>query len=283
MKIALIGSGVMGGAVLSSLVAADAVTEVAVTDVRGDVAREVAARHDGEAASVSGGADNAAAAAGADVVLLAVKPQYMADALASVRDAVGPDTLVVSIAAGLPSTFYERRLPAGVPVVRVMPNTPATIGRGVSAVSPGTHASADHVALVETLLAGTGLVVSVPEALQSAVTAISGSGPAYVFAMIDALAEAGTLLGLPRALAQQLAAHTVAGSGVYAAESGQHAAILREAVSSPGGTTLAALAELDERAVRAAYVAAARAAARRADELAREADPEGADGEGHRA
>lgn len=267
MKIALLGSGVMGSAVLSSVVAAEGVTEVAVADLRADVAREVAAAHADAPPEVTGTGSNRDAVAGSAVVILALKPQHMADALVAVAGSVGAGTLVVSIAAGLPTAWFERRLRAGTPVVRVMPNTPATIGRGVSAISPGAAATDEHLALVERLFAGTGIVVRVAEDLQSAVTALSGSGPAYVFAMIDALAEAGTALGLPRTLALRLAAHTVAGSGEYAMRSGQHPALLREAVSSPGGTTLAALSVLDDRAVRAAYVAAVRAAADRADEL----------------
>ncbi|PWD51887.1 pyrroline-5-carboxylate reductase [Serinibacter arcticus] len=269
MKIALLGSGVMGSAVLSSMVEADGVEEVVVTDVRGEVAREVAARHEANDAgvTVSGTDDNVAAVTGADVVVLAVKPQHMGTLLAQVRDAVEPSALVVSIAAGLTCAYLEAGLPDGVAVVRVMPNTPATIGRGVAALSAGTTAGPEHLDTVASLLARTGLVVRVPEHQQSVVTAISGSGPAYVFHLIDALAEAGTAGGLPRELALRLAAHTVAGSGLYAVESGQHPALLREAVSSPGGTTLAALEVLDERAVRAAYGAAARAAARRSDEL----------------
>lgn len=268
MKIALLGSGVMGSAVLSSMVAADGVSQVAVADLRGDVAREVAAAHASASPQVSGTDDPVAAVAGSAVVVLAVKPQHMAHALDQVRAVLEPSALVVSIAVGLTTAWFEKRLPVGTAVVRVMPNTPATIGQGVAAISAGSAAGDGDLDLVERLFAGTGLVVRVPESQQSAVAAISGSGPAYVFAMIDALAEAGTALGLPRALALQLASHTVSGAGQYTVASGQHPVILREGVSSPGGTTLAALAELDERAVRAAYAAAVRAATDRADELA---------------
>ncbi|PFG20536.1 pyrroline-5-carboxylate reductase [Serinibacter salmoneus] len=274
MKIALLGSGVMGSAVLSSIAAEESVTEVSVTDVRGEVARRVAgeaedrARSEGYAVSISGGTVGAAAVRDADLIVLAVKPQHMDTLLAQISPHLPGGSPVVSIAAGLPTAYFAQRLPVGTPVVRVMPNTPATIGQGVSAISAGEHATEEHLDLVEALFARTGLVVRVPESQQSVVTGVSGSGPAYVFAMIDALAEAGTAGGLPRALALQLAAHTVAGSGAYAVESGQHPALLREAVSSPGGTTLAGLGELDERAVRAAYLAAVRSAAARADELA---------------
>lgn len=273
MRVALLGSGVMGSAVLASMVAADGVSAVVVTDVRADVAEKVAAAHAGGEVDVSGTDDNVAAVTGADVVVLAVKPQHMGGLLEQIAPAVAPDAVVVSIAAGLTCAFLEAPLPDGVAVVRVMPNTPATIGQGVAALSAGSAATDAHLDLVEALLARTGLVVRVPEHQQSIVTAISGSGPAYVFHLIDALAEAGTAGGLPRDLALRLAAHTVAGSGAYAVQSGQHPALLREAVSSPGGTTLAALAVLDERAVRAAYAAAARAAAQRSDELSEQLRP----------
>ena len=274
MRVALLGSGVMGTAVLASLVAAGDLRDgaVAVLDLRLESARSAAASVAETAGErgieVEAHDDPVAAATGADVLVVAVKPQHAADLLARLGARVTHDALVVSIAAGLPTQWLAARLPEGVGVVRVMPNTPATIGQGVSAISPGAGVGQDRLDLVSRLFAGTGLVVQVPEDLQSAVTGLSGSGPAYVFAMIDALAEAGTALGLPRALALQLASHTVSGSGAYAARSGQHPALLREAVSSPGGTTLAALGVLDDRAVRAAYVAAVRAASDRADELA---------------
>lgn len=275
MKIALLGSGVMGSAVLGSVLAAEDLSpgsRVVVVDLRVETARAAAAHLADVAAErgieIEADDDAAAAAAGADVLVLAVKPQHADGLLKSLGDSVNSGALLVSIAAGLPTEWLSARLPEGMAVVRVMPNTPATIGQGVSAVSAGATASQEQVDLVTRLFAETGLVVQVPENLQSAVTGLSGSGPAYVFAAIDALAEAGTALGLPRALALQLASHTVAGSGAYAAQSGQHPALLREAVSSPGGTTLAGLGVLDDRAVRAAYVAAVRAASDRADELA---------------
>ncbi|ACQ81519.1 pyrroline-5-carboxylate reductase [Beutenbergia cavernae DSM 12333] len=270
MRIALLGAGTMGRAVLTSILATDGVgaDDVVVTTSRDASAEAVASRF-----GVAAGTDNRAAATDADVVVLGVKPQGMAALLDEIGPAIGGETLVASLAVGLATTFYEARLPAGTPVVRVMPNTPATIGQGVSALSAGAAATDAHLALLERLLAGTGLVVRVPESQQSVVAAVSGSGPAYVFHLVDALAEAGTAGGLPRATALRLAAQTVAGAGALAVSSGEHPAILREQVSSPGGTTLAALAELDDRGVRAAYAAAVRAAVRRAGELAADLDP----------
>jgi pyrroline-5-carboxylate reductase len=260
-RIALVGTGVMGGAVLAGLVT-EAGREVVVVDAAPGRAARAAEEH-----GVAHADGVAEAARGADVVLIAVKPKDVAAVLADLAPVAGPGTLVVSVAAGLPCSFYEARLPAGVPVVRVMPNTPATIGRGTSAISAGTSASEAHLATVEALLRPTGLVVRVPEKEQDAVTAISGSGPAYVFYVIDALAEAGVVLGLGRDLATTLAVETVLGAAALVRESGEHPAVLRERVSSPAGTTVAALRRLDAAAVRAAFVDAAVAARDRAVEL----------------
>jgi pyrroline-5-carboxylate reductase len=270
-RVALVGTGVMGGALLQALVAtARPGREVVVVDAAPGRAREVAQAHGvGHAESVG------QAAAGADVVLLAVKPGDVAGVLAELAPVAGPGTLVVSVAAGLPTAWYEERLPTGVPVVRVMPNTPATVGRGVSAISAGAAAGQTHLDVAEELLRPTGVVVRVAEKDQDAVTAISGSGPAYVFYVIDALAEAGVLLGLPRALATTLAVETVHGSGVLASSSGVHPAVLRERVSSPGGTTVAALRRLDAAGVRAAIVDAAVAAHDRSVELGRAVSADG--------
>ena len=268
-RVALIGTGVMGGAILAGLSTPPSSREIVVVDsVAGraaDVAARFGVRHAGTVAE---------AAEGADVVLLAVKPKDVAGVLTQLST-LGPQTLVVSVAAGVSTRFCERLLPPGVPVVRVMPNTPATVGQGMSAISPGTHAQAGHLAMVEQLLAPTGLVVRVAEKDQDAVTAISGSGPAYVFYVIDALAEAGVLMGLTRDLATTLATQTVLGAAVLARESGDHPAVLRERVSSPGGTTVAAVHRLDVAGVRAAFVDAADAARRRSLELARELEESG--------
>jgi len=260
--VAVLGGGVMGETLLAALLASDWSAEnVEVTEHSRARADELAGRY-----SVRTGAGNAAAAARADVVLIAVKPQVVSAVLDEIGPSLRGGTLVVSVAAGLPLSFYEQRLPAGTPVVRVMPNTPAVVGKGASAIAAGSSATDGHLVLVEKILASTGLVVRVAEKDLDAVTAISGSGPAYAFYLIDAMAEAGVLLGLPRDLATRLAAATVEGSGALAVQ-GEHPAILRERVSSPGGTTVAAVRELDAHGVRAGVVAAAVAAADRSREL----------------
>lgn len=265
-RVAVVGGGVMGEAILVAVLAAGwSPQSVVVAERRPERRAELVSRHG--VAAVDGALE---AVDGAAIVILSVKPQDIASVLAEVAAALTPDVLVVTVAVGLPSRFYEERLPDGVPVVRVMPNTPALVGRGVSAISPGTHAVEAHLATVERVLAATGLVLRVPEKQQDAVAAISGSGPAYLFYLVDALAEAGVLLGLPRYTATALAVGTVQGAGEMLARTGDHPVVLRERVSSPGGTTVAALAELDDRAVRAAFVAAARAARDRSRELAGE-------------
>ncbi|WP_421734830.1 pyrroline-5-carboxylate reductase [Cellulomonas sp.] len=265
-RVAVLGGGVMGETLLSALLTAGwGAEQVEVTERYAPRAGELADRY-----GVRTGALNADAAARADVVLLAVKPNVVASVLDEIKDSLGDGELVVSVAAGLPIATYEKRLAAGQPVVRVMPNTPAVVGKGASAIAAGTHATQEHLALVERMLGATGLVVRVEEKDLDAVTAISGSGPAYAFYLIDAMAEAGVLLGLTRDLATKLAVATVEGSAALAAQSGDHPAVLRERVSSPGGTTVAAVQVLDAHGVRAGIVAAAEAARDRSRELGKQ-------------
>lgn len=268
MSVAVLGGGVMGEALVVAVLRSGVVPDAVVVAEKAEARAADLTRAHG----VRTTADPTAAVAGADVVVLAVKPQDIAAVLAVVGPALASGTLVVTVAAGLPLAFYEARLPEGTPVVRVMPNTPAVIGEGAGAMSGGTSATAEHLAQVGRLLAATGVLLQVPEDHLDAVTAISGSGPAYVFYLVDALAEAGVLLGLPRAQALELAIGTFRGSAALLTESGEHPVVLRERVSSPGGTTVAALRELDAHGVRAAILAAATAARDRSRQLAAEAD-----------
>lgn len=210
------------------------------------------------------------ATAVAGVLLIAVKPQDIAGLLAELAPGVGPDHLVISVAAGIPTARIERSLPAGTPVVRVMPNTPALVDQAMSAISPGTHAGEEHLVATELILASVGKVVRVPEAHQDAVTALSGSGPAYFFFLVEAMIDAGILLGLPRALAADLIVQTALGAATMLRDSGEHPVQLREAVTSPGGTTISAIRELERHGVRHALIAAIEAARDRSAELGRE-------------
>ncbi|MDQ2796802.1 MAG: pyrroline-5-carboxylate reductase, partial [Actinomycetota bacterium] len=187
--------------------------------------------------------------------------------LAEVALSVGTGHVVVSVAAGITTAHIEAHLPAGVPVVRCMPNTPALVDEAMTAVAAGAHATDEHLATAEALLASVGKVVRVPESQLDAVTALSGSGPAYFFFLVEAMIDAGILLGLPRTLSADLIVQTAIGSAVMLRDSGEHPVQLREAVTSPGGTTIAAIRELEVHGVRAALLAAIEAAAKRSAEL----------------
>src|SRR5919107_4578595 len=265
-RIAVLGAGKIGEALLAGLLAAgQPAGDLLFTERHPERARELTARHGVAAVDVP------EAAARSEVLVVAGKPQDIDPLLAELAPALRPGTLVVSLCAGLPTSLYERVLPAGTPVVRVMPNTPMLVGEAMSAVSAGTHATEEQLATVEKMLAAVGRVVRVPEAQQDAVTALSGSGPAYFFFLVEAMIDAGILLGLPRAVAADLIVQTALGSAVMLRESGEHPVQLREAVTSPGGTTIAAIRELERHSVRAALIAAIEAAHARSVELGRAA------------
>jgi pyrroline-5-carboxylate reductase len=264
--LALLGGGVMGegvlAAVLRSGVPADAVV---VCERRAERAAGLRERY-----GVRTTEQAADAVRGVGAVVVALKPGDVRGVLVEVAPVLDEGTLVLSVAAGLSTAFFERFLPPGTPVLRVMPNTPALVGAGASGLSAGSSAGADHLATARALLAATGVVVEVPEKDLDAVTGVSGSGPAYVFALVDALAEAGVLLGLSRAQALELATATFRGAIALMDETGEHPVVLRERVTSPGGTTAAGLRQLDVHGVRAAVIAAAEAARDRSRALGAE-------------
>ncbi len=263
--VAIFGAGVMGETLLSGLIRSGRPTsDLVITERRADRAAELEARY---GVRVLG---NAAAAECAETLVLVVKPQDMAALLGEIHGHVRPGNLVVSLAAGITTRFLEAGLPEGSSVVRVMPNTPALVDQGMAAVSRGTHCTDAHLAEAVELMSSCGRVVDVPEGHQDAVTAISGSGPAYVFYVVEAMIEAGVVLGLPRATATELVVQTLYGAATMIKETGQHPTVLREQVTSPGGTTAAALRQLDDHKVRAAFVTAIEAAAARSHELSGE-------------
>ncbi len=218
------------------------------------------------------GVETEEAARVADVLVVAVKPQDIEPLLVSLAGSITPGTLVVSLAAGLPTSLYERHLPEGTAVVRVMPNTPMLVGEAMSAISPGSHATGEHLQLVEDLLSSVGKVVRVPESQQDAVTALSGSGPAYFFFLVEAMIDAGILLGLPRDVSTTLIIQSAVGAATMLRDSGEHPVALREAVTSPGGTTIAAIRELENHGVRAALLSAIEAASLRSAALGKAHD-----------
>jgi len=264
--LAVIGGGKIGEALLAGLVRrAGGAAGIVLVGRSPERTAAVAARHGVEVA------DLAAAAARSRVLLIAVKPQDVDVLVQQLAPHVGPEHLVVSVAAGVPTSRIEAALPAGTAVVRVMPNTPALVDAGMSVLSAGAHATAAHLDEAEALLSSVGEVRRVPESQQDAVTALSGSGPAYFFFLVEAMIDAGILLGLPRSLAADLIVQTAYGSAVMLRESGEHPVELREAVTSPGGTTIAAVRELERHGVRAALIAALEAAHDRSVELGRPA------------
>lgn len=214
------------------------------------------------------GADNREAAAWADAVLLAVKPQSLNPVLEEVAPAVGR-RLVISIAAGVAIRQIAERLPQGARIIRVMPNMPAMVRAGIAALAAGPGLTEQDLALVRKIFEAVGRVVTVEERLLSAVTAVSGSGPAFVFVAIEALADGGVKMGLPRATAELLAAQTVLGAARTVLESGEHPGRLKDRVASPGGTTIVGLHCLERDGFRAVLIAAVEAATKRAKELER--------------
>ncbi|HEY3546898.1 MAG TPA: pyrroline-5-carboxylate reductase, partial [Propionicimonas sp.] len=203
-----------------------------------------------------------------DTVVIVVKPQDAGEVLPVVGAAIRPGTLVVSLCAGLSTSRIEADLPEGTAVVRVMPNTPAQVDEGMAAISAGAAATAEHLEHVTALLSAVGKVVTVPEKYQDAVTAISGSGPAYLFFVVEAMIDAGVMLGLPRDISTTLVVQTMYGSAKLLADSGEHPTVLRERVTSPGGTTAAALRELEAHRVKSAFMTAMEAARDRSRALA---------------
>jgi pyrroline-5-carboxylate reductase len=263
--VAVLGAGKIGEALLSGLLTAGrSAEELLFTERYAERAAELTKRYGVRAV------DTATAAREASVLVVAVKPQDIEPLLDELAPVVKPDTLVVSLCAGLPTTLYQRRLPEGTPVVRVMPNTPMLVGEAMSAISAGRNATATHLSVVAELLGSVGRVVRVPESQQDAVTALSGSGPAYFFFLVEAMIDAGILLGLPRAVSTDLIIQSAVGAARMLRDSGEHPVTLREAVTSPGGTTIMAIRELERHGVRAALLAAIEAAHDRSQELGRE-------------
>ena len=276
-KIAFLGAGNMAGALLDSHLqntarlalidgllraGACAPSEVMAMDVRAPRLEELASRH-----GIPTSRDLGEATAWADVVVLATKPQVFDRVLPAVGAAVREDALVVSIAAGVSIAAIEARMPAGTRVVRTMPNTPALVDAGATAIAAGTHAAEEDVALVKRVFDSVGVTVVLDEYLLDAVTGLSGSGPAYIFLIIEALADAGVKVGLHRDSAQLLAAQTVLGSAKLLLETGEHPGRLKDMVTSPGGTAIAGLHTLEAGGLRTTLINAVESAAKRSHEL----------------
>jgi pyrroline-5-carboxylate reductase len=260
--IAILGTGKMGEALLSGLLRAGRDPSAVVAAVRRDErAAELRDRYGIQVA------DAATAAKQADTLILAVKPQDMGRLLDEIAPVVPEDTLVISVAAGITTKFISRRMMRGNPVVRVMSNTPVLVDEAMSVISAGGGAGEEHLRRAEELLRPVGKVLRIPESQQDAATALSGSGPAYVYYLVESMVDAGILLGMARGAALEMVTQAVYGAATMLRDSGEHPVILREAVTSPGGTTISAIRELERHGVRAAFLAAIEAARDRGREL----------------
>jgi pyrroline-5-carboxylate reductase len=261
-RIAILGAGRIGEALLSGLLSSGW-SDIVVTTRREPRAAELRERHGVEATT-----SNVDAVRGAALVVIAVKPQDIDALLAEIGAELAPAQTVLSIAAAIPTARIEARIADGVPVVRAMPNAPSVVHEGMAGLSAGSHAGDEHLALAEEVLTHLGRIVRVPEDMLDAITAVSGSGPAYFALLAEAMIEAGILLGLARETSTTLVVQTMLGTAKQLRDLGMHPVELRESVTSPGGTTIAAIRELEQAGVRAAFLNAIQAAMTRARELA---------------
>jgi pyrroline-5-carboxylate reductase len=264
-RIAVLGAGKIGEALISGLLSSGwrEPREIVATGRRAEHLEELKKKY-----RVRTTLSNAEAASGASLVVIAVKPQDIDVLLGEVGGLLSPEQTVLTIAAAIPTAKIEGGIGPGVPVVRAMPNTPSTVHEGVAGLAAGAHASEENMSLAEEALLHLGAVVRVPESAMDAVTALSGSGPAYFALLAEAMIEAGILLSLSREVSTQLVVQTMFGTAKQLRDEGMHPVELREMVTSPGGTTIAAIRELESAGVRAAFLNAIQAAMVRARELA---------------
>ncbi|MEM6730819.1 MAG: pyrroline-5-carboxylate reductase [Myxococcota bacterium] len=265
-RIAFVGAGNMGGALLSGILKADLVPseQVTASTPEKEQLAALAQKHPGLVTT----ANNKEAVGSADIVVIAVKPQIIEKVLSEISGVVPRDALVLSVAAGVPIDFIHALVHRR--VARAMPNTPAVVGMGATAVAFSEECDERDVEAVKAIFEAVGLVTVIDESLIDAVTGLSGSGPAFIFTIIEALADAGVKVGLPRRQAQSLAAQTVAGSARLLLESGEHPGVLKDQVTSPGGTAIAGLHTLEQGGLRTTLINAVQAATERARELGRQ-------------
>jgi pyrroline-5-carboxylate reductase len=264
-RICVLGAGKAGEALVAGLLSSgwSKPADIVATARHQERIDELSKRY-----GIEGTLDNVAAVEGAQVVVIAVKPQDIEALLGDVGAALDSSQTVVSIAAAIPTELIERHMGDGVPVVRAMPNAPVTVHEGMAGVTGGAHATEEHVALAEEVLGSVGRSVRVDEAYMDAVTAVSGSGPAYFALLAESMIEAGILLGLSREVSTDLVVQTMLGTAKLLRDEKMHPVELREMVTSPGGTTISAIRELEQAGVRAAFLNAIQAAMKRSRELA---------------
>ena len=268
--LAVLGAGNIGSALIGGLLRGEDMPPEHIRASRRDSTRvaDLAARFPGIAA----GTNNAEAVRGADLVIVSVKPQNAGALFAEIAPHLAPDTLVISTLAGITTSAIADALGADLPVVRAMPNTPALVDEAATAIAGGAHTDARHLDLASAVFAAVGIVERVQEGLMDAVTGLSGSGPAYVFMLVEALTDAGVKQGLPRAVALKLSTQTILGAARLVQETGRHPAILRDEVTTPGGTTISAIAELEKHGLRTMLIDAVAIATERSRALSAIAD-----------
>lgn len=264
-KVAVLGAGKIGGILLQALLKNGLLIPELTTAT---VAHEERARALTTKLGVQVGTDNLQAAKDADVILIGVKPQVVEEVVAELRGHISPRQLVISVAASVPSSLIEKTLDAAVPVIRAMPNTPCLLGCGMTALAKGKYADTQHVETATAMFDVVGRTVVVDEKHMDAVTGLSASGPAYIYIIIESLAEAGVKVGLPRDIATLLAAQTTMGAARVVLETGDHPALLKDAVTTPAGCTVDGIMELEEGKLRVTLIKAVVKAAQRAKELA---------------
>jgi pyrroline-5-carboxylate reductase len=264
-KIAVLGAGKAGEALVAGLISSGwrKPSEIVATARHEERLAELSERY-----GIETTLSNADAAAGAGIVVIAVKPQDIEALLGDVGSTLTREQTVISIAAAIPTALIEGHLGEGVPVVRAMPNTPVTVHEGMAGLAAGAHAREEHLGVAEEVLGSVGRCVRVDEGYMDAITAVSGSGPAYFALLAESMIEAGILLGLSREIATELVVQTMLGTAKLLRDEGMHPVELREMVTSPGGTTIAAIRELEQAGVRAAFLNAIQAAMKRSQELA---------------
>ena len=265
MRVAVLGAGKMGGIILQALLKNNLLSPKLT---RATVQHEERAKLLAAKLHIRVGTDNAAAVKGADIVLIAVKPQVVQEVMREIRGQITPAQLIISVAASVPTSMIEGALSENIPVIRAMPNTPCSIGSGMTAVCKGKSADAKHVAMTCRMFDVVGRTVVVDEKHMDAVTGLSASGPAYIYIILESLAEAGVKVGLPRDIATLLAAQTTLGAARVVLETGDHPALLKDAVTTPAGCTIDGIMELEEGKLRVTLIKAVVRAAQRAKELA---------------
>jgi pyrroline-5-carboxylate reductase len=264
VRLAVLGAGKMGGILIEAFVRQNLVSP---QNIRATVRHPGIERKNGAKLAVSLGTDNCGAVHGADVILLCVKPQTVGHVIDEIKPELDEKKLLISIAASVPTDFIERRIGSKVPVIRAMPNTPSMVGAGITAICKGQYAGPKHVETAQKLFDAVGKTVVADEKNMDAITGLSASGPAFIYIILESLAEGGVKVGLPRDLATLLAAQTALGAAKMVLETGYHPALLKDTVTTPAGCTIDGILELEEGGLRVTLIKAVVKAAQRAKEL----------------